>query len=128
MTLLQSTMQQPWCKDLMANLGFVFKPDGDLSAAAAGHPASSRPGGMEPKESKLETKPEVKTIEAKHEKPEIDPKAPKMETPPVAILTELPTRDWHVVCSPWGKRIVRTCRSCGMGQERTDFSATTKVI
>lgn len=60
MTLLQSTMQQPWCKEMMANLGFFSKPEGELSAATAGLPASSRPSGAKPNEVKNE-KPDVPT-------------------------------------------------------------------
>ncbi len=130
----------------MANLGFVFKPDGDLSAAAAGHPASSRPGGTKPKESKLETKIEVKTIEPKHEKAEIDPKAPKIETPPADVKHEPAPSE---VTAPLAinsnthrashARLARRMQSMGEaecpnmqklwnGTRKDGFSATTKAI
>ena len=45
MTLLQLTMQQPWCKDLMMKLGFVppVHHDQALQEARDGKPSSSRP-------------------------------------------------------------------------------------
>lgn len=53
---------------MMSNLGFYPKPEGDLSAAAAGLPASSRPSGAKCTELKNE-KTDV-TTEAKPEKVE----------------------------------------------------------
>ena len=48
MSLLQTSMQQPWCKDLMVKLGFTA-PDlsggQELRDAQAGHPAPARPAG-----------------------------------------------------------------------------------
>ena len=46
MSLLQTTMQQPWCRELMTNLGFAppsSSQEGDLANAKAGLPASARP-------------------------------------------------------------------------------------
>ena len=45
MSLLQSTMQQPWCKDLMMQLGFAppVHHDQAVQDAKDGKPSSSRP-------------------------------------------------------------------------------------
>eukprot|EP00435_Cladocopium_sp_Y103_P017753 s4024_g4.t1 len=68
MSLLQVSMQQPWCKDLMAKLGFIA-PDlltggQELQDAQDGRPAPARPAGATPASTPATPSPAVSAVGA----------------------------------------------------------------
>ena len=50
LSLLQVTVQQPWCRDLMAKIGLAVQPveSEAVKAARDGNPSSSKPGPVLP--------------------------------------------------------------------------------